>query len=215
MGARYKQNAINTHDGLSLILYDLFTHMVKYNDSIWKLLTFDNIEIVDHTDDEDYNSNLHHELDIVGDNLDRQQKVALLFKDGDDANNYRIQFQKLTDDAELEQQARLHMYIESMIPVNEYVSIVNIGFNIISHNKYNMIDGGKRSRIECLTEELIKFFNGLILDSATGEVFFNYKKSSNNDKLDSRLTNAKNFMGNSLTMSVLFTKLENSDVRNY
>ena len=215
MSAKYVNTSRNTHRGLSKITLDLFNHMVLYNESIWKLLTFENVEIIDHEDDENYNCNIHSEMDIVGDNLTRQQKVALLFKDGDDANDYRVQLQKMTDDAEKVTQCRLHMYIDEIIPVDDYISIVNVNFNIICHNKFNMINGGKSSRIECVTEELINLFNGLILDSATGEVFFNYKKSRNTNRMVSDLSNSKNFFGNTLTMSVLFSKNEDKSLMNY
>ena len=212
MANLYTKTMVNTHRGISKIVDELFSKMVENNESIWKLLTFDEVEIIEHEDDDEYIYN-RHEMDIKGENLTYEEKVALLFKNNDDADNYRIQFQPSTDDALKERQCRLHMYIDKVIPINQYVSIISIEFNILCHNKYNMIDGGHRQRIDCICEELINFFNGMILNKGIGNVYFDYPKSRNLDMLCNNLSNSKNVFGTTLTMTMYYGEDKNNSVR--
>lgn len=200
----YVKGRVNSYTDISKILDELFTKMMLYNDSIWKLLTFDNVKIIEHElgdDDTDY---VKYEMDIEGNPLTGEQKKALLFKDGDGADNYRIQFQKMIDDALKERQCRIHMYISRILPLDDFKSIISVTFNIVCHNKYNMINGGHRTRIDCISEELKKFFIGMQLDKSIGGIFFNYRQSNNADIENDDLTNSKNFLGNTLTMSFFY-----------
>ena len=209
MDIKYVDSSRNTHKGLSKLLQNIFDLMIVYNQSIFKLLTFDEVNIIDHKDDENYNPLEHSEMDIEGKNLTREQKTALLFKTGDHAEEYRVQFQRFADDALTNSQCRLHMYIDKVIPKNAYISQVDICFEILCHNKYNPIDGGHRNRIECIYEELLNFLGGLYIEDACGELFFDNKASNGRDMITSNLSNSKNILGGTLTMSCLFASNEN------
>lgn len=204
----YIQDICNTYRNYSKLPNVILNKLIDENNSIFKLLTFSNPVIMEY---EDMDTNAHvPEMQIEGDNLTKQEKRALVYRTGNYSDEYRIQLQKNTDDAIQEMQCRLHLYIHSIIPYTAYDGIVNIAFQVICHNKFNMINDGERSRVDCITEELMNYLIGLKLDlqGIQGGIMFDYRESEGKNQLKNDISNIKNFFGNTLILSVRYSQRE-------
>ena len=151
MNRRYIDRKRNNHSYLYDFENKLFMDMVQNNQSIFKLLKYDNPKIIDHKDDEDYY--MYHELDIDKPDLTDEEKIDMLYKANDDSSSYNIQFIPMTDDAVHERQCKLHMYVSGINPNprngQSYLngSIVTTNFEVVCHNKFAMVNNGHNHRV--------------------------------------------------------------------
>lgn len=210
MNDRYTKGKRNSHRGLSNIPLRIFQYLVYNNDSIFKLLTFDNVEIIPH---EDSDSDKYYEMDIIGDNLTTQQKLDLLLKDDtEDASKYRIQLQQMSDDGIDTRQCRLYIYLDEVFPMDN-IDIAIINFDVVCNNKYNIINNGYTTRIDSICEELLNTLDGLQLEGCVGDIFFDYSKSKGSNKINQDLTNNKNSFGKTIRLSVMLSLMEDKTLR--
>ena len=208
MSVSYVKDVCNTFRDYSKLPKVILDKIIENNDSIFKLLTLSNPTIIEY---EDLETNEHiPEMKIDGENLTKEEKRNLVYRGGNYSDEYRIQLQKSTDDALQDTQCRLHIYIHSIIPYTAYDGIINIAFQIICHNKFNMINDGERSRVDCVTEELMNFLIGLELelDGIHGGIMFDYRESEGKNQLKNDISNIKNLFGDTLILSVRFSQKE-------
>lgn len=214
---KYTKNKVNSFKDYSKIPLIFFNIILRNNESIWKLLKYDDIEIEEHEPDE---PEYYGELDINKPNLTKSEKLDLLYKGKDKSDKYRVFLQPSTDDAEKEFNIKLKIrnYYCSTAKSNYNINGSNyllhtIYFDIIVHNKYDCIDNGKRSRVDCIIEELTQLFLGMQIDGTIGEVFFNYDESRGQNKIIDNISNLKNYYGKTLSLSFITSELvDKSDV---
>ena len=208
----YTRHLVNNFRNFSKIPLNFFNFMLLHNESIWKLLKYDEIDIVDHDDDDEVYIG---EMDISQPNLTRDEKIALLYRGGNDTDKYRVFLQRVTDDSEKMSNIKFNIYTDTAIPNSKDPTYIlhTVTFEIVCHNKYNVIDNGQRNRVDCIVEELYNLFLGARLENM-GEIFFDYNQSRNQDKVLENLSNVKNYFGKTCTVSFFNTSLENKAERN-
>lgn len=208
MNNLYAPMKTNSHRGYANIAKNVLDLLIKRNESIFKLLKLDAVNIIPHEDSE----NIYYEMDIEGEPLTRDEKEALIFKTNDDASLYRIQLQQSSDDAISETQCRLHIYTDDTVPIGNEDWIA-LCFDVICHNKYNMINNGSNQRIDCITEELLNFLDGLYLEGCVGNIAFDYKNNKIQNYVRSNIDNKRNCFGKQIKMLVKLSILESKNLR--
>lgn len=73
--------------------------------------------------------------------LTRKEKLGLIYRDTGLSTPKRVFMMPYVDDAWEEQASRLDVYVESITPINQVTSRVNIGIEVLTHNKIGNIWG--------------------------------------------------------------------------
>ena len=125
------------------------------NDNLFKLLK--------------YNS-----TDALSNSITTKDKIAVLNQNTDLAENGVI-FQRFNDFTFEEKITQLRIFIQSGNPINNTLSNIIVGFDIVVHNDLNILDNGD-NRSLIILNELLKTLNGMeiglgILDFSIGGGF--------------------------------------------
>ena len=97
---------------------------------IWKLLKYNSMEA------------------LLKENLTRKERSKLIDEGNGDQSTYRVFKQSFIEDAFVEEASLLKFYIDSTIPVNHLVSTVNIGIDIMTHNKMQLVYNDSTDELE-------------------------------------------------------------------
>ena len=168
----------NNMNGLSEIPRSIINYLLENNDTIFKLLKYDTI-------------------DALFKNITFQEKLELVSsaETGDGiTDKSRIFFDIYLDDTTTEVQSQLRFFVKDLEPINEYISKVYIGIQIISHNNISMLSGNINRKTKIL-EEVIKSLNGAHI-GYIGEILFVPRSRVNYMSINPK------FSGYNLTMTV-------------
>lgn len=97
---------------------------------IWKLLKYNSMDA------------------LLKENLTRKERAKLIDEGNGDQSTYRVFKQAFIEDAFVEEASLLKFYIDSTIPVNHLVSTVNIGIDIMTHNKMQLVYNDSTDELE-------------------------------------------------------------------
>lgn len=97
---------------------------------IWKLLKYNSMDALSKKD------------------LTRKEKAQLIDDGNGDQSGFRIFKQNFLEDAFVEEASLLKFYIDSIIPVSHLVSTVNVGIDIMTHNKMQLVYNDSFDEIE-------------------------------------------------------------------
>ena len=97
---------------------------------IWKLLKYNSMDA------------------LLKENLTRKELSKLIDEGNGDQSTYRVFKQSFIEDAFVEEASLLKFYIDSTIPVNHLVSTVNIGIDIMTHNKMQLVYNDSTDELE-------------------------------------------------------------------
>lgn len=97
---------------------------------IWKLLKYGTLDA------------------LTKNNLTKKEKSELIYRGEDEQTNKRVFMQSYLDDAFSTQCSLLKIYIDSVVPVNHLVAIVNVGIDIMSHSKTQIVYNDSMDDIE-------------------------------------------------------------------
>lgn len=97
---------------------------------IWKLLKYNSMDA------------------LLKENLTRKERSKLIDEGNGDQSTYRVFKQSFIEDAFVEEASLLKFYIDSTIPVNHLVSTVNIGIDIMTHNKMQLVYNDSTDELE-------------------------------------------------------------------
>ena len=162
----------------------------------------------------------HDSINALNEPLLTQSDISKLVDEdntGNDRINKRIFKTPFLDDAWTVQCSMLKIYIDSVIPVNNKLSIVNVGIDIITHNKLtnvyvaddddstviDIVDGTpitvqSKSRVDVLLQSILYLLNGADI-AGVGKMQFNYELSRYNQARYS-IWNNRNYGGFKMCM---------------
>ena len=151
---------------------------------------------------------------LYKDNLSALDKKALIYQDRDEAACRIFTFPYVEDNF-TEVCSIIKVYIHSVQPVNHLISTVNIGIDILTHNKisnvYNdesdVLDGGRpveenisiKNRNTIMLKTILSTLNGANVEGV-GVLQFN-KELSDKCQAEMKLSNNRNFYGYAIVLS--------------
>lgn len=147
-------------------------------------------------------------------NLSAQEKKSLIYQDRDESSCRVFTFRYIEDNFE-EVCSLIKVYIHSIQPVNHLIATVNVGIDILTHNKisnvYNdecdVFDGGRlveenistKNRNSVMLKAILSTLNGANIEGV-GVLQFN-KELSDKCQAEMKLSNNKNFYGYTVVLS--------------
>lgn len=151
---------------------------------------------------------------LYQDNLSAEEKNKLIYKDADEKNCRVFNFRYI-EDSFIETCSLLKIYIYGITPTNHLMSKVNVGIDILSHNKlsniYNdngdILENGRpvesnisvKNRNTILLKSILTTLNGANIEGI-GTLQFN-QEMSEKCQAEMRLSNSKNFYGYTVVLS--------------
>ena len=146
--------------------------------------------------------------------LTKEEKIQLIYRDKNEADCRVFTFPYIEDNFN-EVCSLIKVYIYSITPVNHLMSTVNIGIDILTHNKisnvYNdesdILEGGRsveenittKNRNTIMLKAILATLNGANAEG-TGVLQFN-KELSDKCQAEMKLSNNRNFYGYSIVLS--------------
>lgn len=147
-------------------------------------------------------------------NLTKEEKNQLIYQDKNEADCRVFTFAYIEDNF-TEVCSIIKVYIHSIQPVNHLITTVNVGIDILTHNKisnvYNdegdILDGGRlveenistKNRNTIMLKAILATLNGADIEGA-GVLQFN-KELSDKCQTEMKLSNNRNFYGYTVVMS--------------
>lgn len=108
-------------------------------------------------------------------NLTKAEKRALIYNGSDIATDFAVFFDSGMDDSISDEKIFLRIYPYSVNPVNPYIGIVDIAFEIICHYKINTLSDYS-TRVDSVISALIDCLNGTNI-GGLGVMFFDAGRS--------------------------------------
>lgn len=147
-------------------------------------------------------------------NLSKQEKNELIYQDKNESNCRVFTFPYIEDNF-TEVCSLIKVYIYNMQPVNHLTTTVNVGIDILTHNKisnvYNdesdILDNGRpveenistKNRNTIILKSILSTLNGADIEGA-GVLQFN-KELSDKCQAEMKLSNNRNFYGYTIVLS--------------
>lgn len=151
---------------------------------------------------------------LYNDNLTAEEKNKLIYRDNNESDCRVFTFSYIEDNF-TEVCSLVKIYIHSMQPVNHLINTVNIGIDILTHNKisniYNdesdILDNGRlveenistKNRNTVILKAILATLNGADIEG-TGVLQFN-KELSDKCQAEMKLSNNRNFYGYTVVLS--------------
>lgn len=180
----------NQFGGLDEIGYKVIQYLMLNNENIWKLLKYPTPDA------------------LLKDNLSMREKAALIYDGADDTSDYRVFRSAYMDDIFDDRCSQLRVYITSINPDNHIYSTVDIGIELVVHNKIiNLV--GYKNRLEVMLKECLKTLNGAYV-GGIGKLMFD-RNMSFYDLVKLNLYNNRNFYGYTLIMSTKLGTVDTCD----
>ena len=130
----FDEVAFNRFYNLDSIEERLINFLIKSEDvdaqRIWKLLKYNSMDALSQKD------------------LTRKEKSKLVDDGNGDQSGFKIFKQNFMEDAFVEETSLIKFYVDSVIPVNHLVSTVNVGIDIMTHNKMQLVYNDSFDEIE-------------------------------------------------------------------
>lgn len=161
------------------ISYSIIEHLMLNNENIWKILKYNTTDA------------------LTKPNLTLDEKTALIYSGGEFADNYKVFRQSFTDDAMEYRNSRLHVFLGYVQPIKAVYGMVDVCFEIMTHNKDIPLDNYK-NRNEVMAQEIVNTLNDAYV-GGVGNLFFNYNVNYRN-MLQLKFFN-KYYQGYTLVMS--------------
>ena len=120
-------NLDSIEDRIINFLINSTTHNAE---RIWKLLKYGTLDA------------------LTKNNLTKKEKSELIYRGEDEQTNKRVFMQSYLDDAFSTQCSLLKIYIDSVVPINHLTAIVNVGIDIMSHSKTQIVYNDSMDDIE-------------------------------------------------------------------
>lgn len=173
----------NKFSGYSSLTYNIVRYLINNNEDIWKILKY----------------NTPDALDLP--QLTNNEKRDLIYNGEEDAEDqFRVFRDIFTDDTQQDRVTQLRIFPSRYDSDNKVNGIVDIIFQVVTHVKVNYLDN-YTTRIDYLTEQLIKTLNGEEIDGV-GKLFMDGETRRTNGTLYTpSVGNNKNYEGIVITMS--------------
>lgn len=135
------QDAYNEFPQFSEVSYNAIQLMMETNEMIWKLLKY--------TDPDAWNKP----------NLTQEEKGALIYNGQQDTSQYRVFMDSKQPDVVTGEISMVRIMPYYALGLNRTVGLIEVSMEVYSHYKINHLSNYK-TRIDIITEELLKTFNG-------------------------------------------------------
>ena len=117
------QQKYNRFVNLDSIEERIINHLIKsesiYANRIWKILKYPTSDA------------------LLKEDLTQSQKAELVDNDSEEQTTKRVFRYPFLEDAFTVQCSLMRIYVDSVIPMNQLKSIVNVGIDLVTHNKIN------------------------------------------------------------------------------
>lgn len=190
----YEQNrAYNTFETLPFIPYNILLALMK-NENIFKILKYP-----------DY-------MCLSKPNLTYQEKVALLWKNQDNQQDYNVFLTSRIENMVIDARTILKIYRYDDTPINTVKDNVSYEFDILYGDKIAMIDynGVPCTRSDVLQMEILKTLNGEYINGLISPLQYD-REMSRNCKAMSGLNMVNKYLGTSLVMAGQISCLKNEN----
>lgn len=128
------QSQYNRFVNLDSIEERIINYLIKsdsiYANRIWKILKYSDSKA------------------LLQKDLTQEEKAKLVDNDSEAQTTKRVFRYPFIEDAFIEQCSLMRIYIDSIIPVNHLSSIVNVGIDLVTHNKINNLYNDSGDKIE-------------------------------------------------------------------
>jgi len=152
-------NSFSEFPGMS---YNIISYLMDNNELLWRLLV--------------YNDNFAFRLDTDHPNLTKAQKGLLVYDGLREQTSCRVFLDLKQDDSLTQEMTMLRISPIEIIPTDNVLGKVAIGFEIFSHVKINTL-GNYQTRVDMIVQQLLQSLNGQLI-GGIGNLFFNSKTSS-------------------------------------
>lgn len=177
----------NIYSGLRNFSYLAIQYLMLNNEEIWKLLRYDTPDA------------------LTKPNLTREEKASLIYTgESKDMADYRVFRTPYLDDAVMDQQTQLRVYLESITPDTLLYGTVDLNIEVISHVRLIELNNYE-NRLETMLQLVLETLNGVEI-GGIGKLFFD-RNGSFYDLVKMNRYNNRNFYGYTITMS---TKMGNT-----
>ena len=147
---------VNLYNGLDEFSYNCIKFLMNNNELIWKLLYY--------SDANAWRDDASHP------SLDMSQKGSLIFDGINPETNYRVFMDFGLDDVWNSEACILRIAPVDVIPDNNYIGKVIMGFEVYCHSQMNTMSNYK-TRTMMIMEQLIQTFNNQAV-AGLGRMFF-------------------------------------------
>ena len=124
----------NRFTNLDSIEERIINYLIKsdsvYANRIWKILKYPDSKA------------------LLKNNLTQEEKAKLVDNDAENQTQKRVFRYPFLEDAFTEQCSLLRIYIDSVVPIDHLKSIVNVGIDLVTHNKINNLYNDSGDEIE-------------------------------------------------------------------
>lgn len=205
------EHAFNRFKDLDGIEWRVIDHLAKdqgkYADYFWKALKYDSSDCLSQP------------------SLSYEERMALVYTGQGEASKYRVFITPYVDDSWQEQGSHAHFYVYNIQPTNHTNAVVNVGIELVVHNKLVNILGDAsvfnedtnptemnedlestvpyKSRITELLKDVVAALNGINVASV-GQFQFN-ERLSIYDNANLALWNGESFIGYNVVMSTIMS----------
>ena len=160
------KNAYNQYKGLPLLAYTCITKLLSDNETIFKLLYYNDPDALLHA------------------NLTATEKANLIYKGQENMENYHIFMDSGQSDAWTTESTVLCIYPYDIYPTNRTIGVITMAFEVYSHYKINHLSN-YTTRTDAIIQQLLYEFNGFNLGEV-GRLEFDYKMGGIAQKMNSK-----------------------------
>ena len=154
------QDAYNKYEILPQTPYNVAKYLMDNNDTIWRLLKYDNATA--------WNENTNP-------NLTKSQKGALIYNGVNAPETYRVFFTCSQDFAWTSVATVLRLAPVEVIPKDYVTGIMCVKFEVYTHTNLSMLSNYEPRNL-LLIQQIIKTLNGAEIEGI-GRLWFNYRAS--------------------------------------
>lgn len=180
----------NTMDGMPNIGYRIIEYLMLNNEDIWKLLKYPSYDALDKP------------------NLTIKEKRELIYDGASDAENFGVFRGAYYDDAFDEQTTQLRVFVQTVNPISDYMSHVEIAIECLCHNKIVHLKD-YLNRLEVMVQQVIATLNGVQV-GGIGTLRFSQELDSYNQAI-LRLYNNRAVYGFRIIMTTMIGSDDNGE----
>ncbi len=151
----------NKYSRIDEFSYECIKHLMLNSEITWKLLKYPTRDA-------------YREADLTQD-----QKAELIYSGQDDSSLYHVFMDGGSPDVVTREDCVLRIVPFAIYPENKVVGTLTMSFEVYSHYKINTLSNYK-TRVDTITGEILKIFNGEFLEIGIGRLYFDRLASQSN-----------------------------------
>lgn len=175
----------NNFSQLPYVPYNIIVTLAENNENIFKMLNYNTYDCLSMP------------------NLTFEEKMAMIYKNQDQQQEYRIFLNPLVENMQYDATTILKCYRYDTWPKNQYLAVVVYEFDILFGDKIAMIDynGIPCNRADVMESEIMKTLNGSFAMNGIGQFQFNADLSQYS-RSRMAINNTRSFNGCTIFMAV-------------